>query len=235
MIAEDFGYTRISISGLTWGESECRSSIKTGLDRKGIMASVTLYYAPHTRAARVAFLLEELGVPYEREVMDLAAGQHRQAAYLAVHPHGFVPALRDGDTVIYETAAICLYLADRYPERGLAPQPGAPERAAYYQWIVYAVATLEPALADIFLEGQKPVGERDEARVREARERFARSAAVLERALEAPFLVAGRFGVADVLIGSMLVWGGAMGLLEAHPRLAAYASRISARPAFGKS
>lgn len=199
------------------------------------MATIILYYAPGTRAGRVAFLLEELGVPYERKVLDLAAGENKQTAYLGIHPHGLVPALRDGDTVVFETAAICLHLADRFSDRGLAPSPGTPERAAYYQWIVYAVATLEPALADIFLQGQRPEGERDATVLRAARERFAQSAAVLEAALTAPYLVGGQFSVADVLIGSMVIWGGAMGLLEDRPRLAAYADRIRSRPAFGRS
>jgi glutathione S-transferase len=97
--------------------------------------AITLYYAPHTRAARVAFLLEELGVAYERKTLSLSTGDNKQPAYLTVHPHGLVPALRDGDVVIFETAAICMYLADRFSERRLAPAPGTAERAAYYQWV----------------------------------------------------------------------------------------------------
>jgi glutathione S-transferase len=168
-------------------------------------------------------------------VLDLAAGDNKQPAYLEVHPHGFVPALRDDDTMVFETAAICMHLADRFPEKGLAPAPGTPDRAAYYQWVVYSVATLEPALADIFVQGQRSESERDPAVLRSARERFAQSAAVLEKALSRSYLVGGRFGVADILVGSMLVWGVAMGLLEGHPRLAEYAGQISARPAFGRS
>lgn len=198
--------------------------------------SITLYYAPGTRAARVAFLLEELRVPYERKTIDLAGAEHKQTAYLAVHPHGLVPALRDGDRVIYETAAICMYLADRFAEHGLAPAPHAPERAPYYQWIIYAVATLEPALADIWLQRQRPAAERDAAIARAAGERFAQSAAVLAAALAAsPHLLGEHFSVADVLIGSMLVWADAMELLGDHPQLAAYATRIRARPAFARA
>src|SRR5262245_33909851 len=92
--------------------------------RRRHSVTITLYYAPNTRAARVAFLLEEIGVAYERKTLDLAAGENKQVAYRGVHPHGLVPALDDGDTVVFETAAICLYLADRFPERGLAPEPG---------------------------------------------------------------------------------------------------------------
>jgi glutathione S-transferase len=196
---------------------------------------ITLYYAPNTRATRVAFLLEELGVPYERQTIDLAAGENKLPAHLAVHPHGLVPALRDGDTVVFETAAICLYLADRFPEGGLAPAPGSPARAAYYQWAVYSVATLEPALADIWLQKQRPEGERDQAVLRSAGERFRESAAVLTAALKGPYLLGEQFSAADVLIGSMLIWGGAMGLLEGEKHLAEYAARVRARPAFARS
>lgn len=197
--------------------------------------AITLYYAPHTRAARVAFLLEELGVAYDRQVLDLTAGAQKQPAYLAVHPHGLVPALRDGDTVVFETAAICLYLGDRYPEQRLAPPPGSPERATYYQWAVYSVATLEPALADLWIQRLRPAADRDATVIATATERFRQSAEVLSAALTAPYLVGGRFGVADVLVGSMLIWAQAMELLEGHPRLAEYAARIAARPAFGRS
>jgi glutathione S-transferase len=197
--------------------------------------AITLYYAPNTRATRVAFLLEELGVPYERQTLDLAAGENKRPAYQAVHPHGLVPALRDDDTVVYETAAICLYLADRFPEKCLAPAPSSSERAAYYQWSVYSVATLEPILADIFLQRMRPEGERDAAVLRSATGRFRESAAVLSGALKGPYLLGERFSTADVLIGSMLVWAGAMGLLEGQGHLAEYAARVSARPAFGRS
>lgn len=196
---------------------------------------ITLYYAPNTRATRVAFLLEELGVPYERRTLDLAAGENKRPAHLAVHPHGLVPALRDGDTVVFETAAICLYLADRFPEGRLAPAVGSPGRAAYYQWSVYSVATLEPALSDIWLQRQRPEGERDQVVLRSAAERFRASAAVLTAALKGPYLLGERFSAADVLIGSMLIWGEAMGLLEGENHLAEYAARIRARPAFARS
>jgi glutathione S-transferase len=196
---------------------------------------ITLYYAPHTRAARIAFLLEELGVPYERRHVNLAAGENNQPAYLSVHPHGLVPALRDGDTVVFETAAICLYLADRFADQRLAPAPGSTQRAAYYQWVVYSVATLEPALADTWLQTQRPENQRDSAALRAAQERFENSAAVLGAALASPYLLGERFSAADVLVGAMLIWAESMGLLEGHGRLADYAARIRSRPAFSRS
>lgn len=198
--------------------------------------ALTLYYSPRTRATRAAFLLEELGVPYERVIVDIGKGENKTPEYMSIHPHGWVPALVDGDTIIHETAAICLYLADRHIDRGLAPPPAAPERAVYYQWVVYSVATLEPCLADVYLQLEQPADARDEAILRSARERFAASAAVLARALEGrPFLLGERFSAADVLVGAMLVWAGALGLLQDQPALQTYAGRIASRPAFGRS
>lgn len=198
--------------------------------------SLTLYYSPRTRATRVAFLLEELGVPYERVALDLGKGENKTQEYLSIHPHGWVPALVDGDVVIHETAAICLYLGDRHIDRGLAPPPTSPARGAYYQWVVYSVATLEPCIADVFVQLQRAPEARDEAILAGGRERFAASAKVLAAALaDRPFLLGEQLTVADVLVGAMLVWAGALELLGEQPVLAAYADRIRSRPAFGRA
>jgi glutathione S-transferase len=192
-----------------------------------------LYHAAGTRADRVRALLEELGVEWELVALDLAQGENKRPEYLAVHPHGWVPALRDGDVTLFETAAICLYLADRDPTNRLAPEPSSPERAAYYQWMIYAVATLEPALADIFLQLMKPETEREAAIMASGRARFAACAEVLTRALDGPYLLASGFSAADVLIGHMLIWADGMGLLTDRETLRAYAARIRRRPSFG--
>ena len=195
---------------------------------------LTLYYATGTRATRIVFLLEELGVDWTRASLDLKRGDNKTPEYLAVHPHGWVPALRDGDIKIFETAAICLYLADRHPDKGLAPKLSSPERAAYYQWVIYSVATLEPAIAEIYLQLQRPEGDRDEAVLSAGHNRFSASADVLSRALSGPYLLPSGFSAADVLVGHMMVWADAMGLLAGQNVLAQYADRIRARPAFGR-
>jgi len=192
-----------------------------------------LYHAAGTRADRIKALLDELGVDWELVTLDLAAGQNKTPEYLKIHPHGWVPALQDGDVTLFETAAICLYLADRDPKNRLAPDPSSPERAAYYQWVIYSVATLEPALADVYLQIIKPEAEQDAAVLASGRERFAASADVLARALKGPYLLPSGFSAADVLIGHMLIWGEAMGLLAGRDALQAYAGRIKSRPAFG--
>lgn len=175
-------------------------------------------------------------MPYERVPLDLGKGENKTPEYLSIHPHGWVPALVDGDVVIHETAAICLYLGDRHIDRGLAPSPSSPERGLYYQWVVYSVATLEPCIADVFLQLQRPPEARDEAILAGGRERFATSAKVLAAALaDRPFLLGEQLSVADVLVGAMLVWAGALDLLGEQPVLAAYADRIRSRPAFGRA
>jgi glutathione S-transferase len=197
-------------------------------------AAITLYHAPGTRAARVAFLLEELGVPYRRQHVDLARGEHKQPHHLRLHPHGLVPVLRDGESVVFETAAICLYLADRFADRGLAPRPESPLRAAYYQWVVYAAATLDPVLAEVWTQ-QQAAARHDEAALRAAQQRFASSAAVLTRALAGPYLLGTCFSTADILIGCALHWAQTMGLLSGHGRLADYVQRVVSRPAFDRA
>ena len=198
--------------------------------------AITLYYAPRTRATRVAFLLEELGVTWTRVSLDLSKQEHKTPAYLAIHPQGLVPALRDGDITIFETVAICLYLSDRYPEKGLAPALMSKERAAYYQWIVYSVSTLEPTIADIFIYQELPAEKQDAAYLQEKKKRFDKAAEVLERALhEREYLLGAQFSTADVLVGSMLIWAASLGLLGDHPGLATYAARIGGRSAFSRS
>ena len=101
-----------------------------------------LYYAPQTRAVRPRWLLEEIGAPYTLVRLDMSKGEHKTPEYVKIHPHGAVPALVDGDVTMFESAAICAYLADKFPEKRLAPPVGSPARATYYQWIIYSMATL---------------------------------------------------------------------------------------------
>ncbi len=109
---------------------------------------VTLYHSPHTRSTGALILLEELGAPYDLHVLNMKAGEQRQPAYLAVNPMGKVPALRHGDAIITEQVAVYLYLADLFPEAGLAPQIGDPLRGPYLRWMVFYAACFEPAVVD---------------------------------------------------------------------------------------
>lgn len=190
-----------------------------------------------TRAGWSAFLLEELGVEWKRQRLDWAAKENRSPDYLAVHPHGLVPAIRDGEVTVFESGAIGLYLADRFRDKGLAPEPGTPGRGRYYQWMVYAVATVEPALAAFFVAAVRtPAEQRDEKAIAAGAERCRVVAEVLNKALDpGPFLLGERFSACDCLIGSMMVWADAMGRLSDHPRLQAYAAAIKSRPAFARA
>lgn len=196
-----------------------------------------LYFAPRTRAVRPRFMLEELGVPYELVTVELLKGQHKRPDYLEIHPHGAVPALIDGSVRMFESAAICLYLADKFPAKKLAPPPGSPERAAYYQWSIYSAVTLEPPTLQYLLHTRiLPEEQRSAAVAEENRKRFGEIARVLSRAIGGKeFILGDQITTADILIGSTLSSTRSMGLLENQPTLDAYAARIEARPAFQRA
>ncbi len=192
-----------------------------------------LYFAPNTRATRPRWMLEELGVPYELVHVDLSAGASHTPEYLKIQPHGQVPALVDGDVTIFESTAICMYLADRFIDRGLAPAFTSPHRARYYQWLVYCPATLEPAIG---LLTQHTVTLPEEQRVEpiaaKARKRLLESLAVLEGALASQtFLVDDRFSTADLAVAANLRWASRSQLLEGSPRLVDYMNAMITRPA----
>src|SRR5687768_8158359 len=97
-----------------------------------------LYFAPRTRSVRPRWLLEELGLPYELVKLDLSREEHRTPAHLGLHPLGDVPVLEDGEVTLFVSPAIILYLADRSPEKRLAPPMESPDRGPYLQWLLFA-------------------------------------------------------------------------------------------------
>ena len=196
-----------------------------------------LYYAPQTRAARPRWLLEEIGAPYELVTLDMSKGEHKKPDYMKLHPHGAVPTFVDGDLTLFESAAICAYLADKFPDEQLAPPVGTPARGLYYQWMHYAMATLEPPIVEIFLHTVLlPEADRKPAVVEDAKKRFAEVARVLDQALAGRTYILGeQFSAADVMIGSTLAWGQFMGVLAGHPTLEQSVARIAARPAFQRA
>jgi glutathione S-transferase len=187
-----------------------------------------LYFAPRTRATRPRWMLEELGVPYEIVNVDLAAKENREPGYLRVHPLGQVPAIVDGDVTVFESIAICMYLADRFSERCLAPPVSSPLRAHYYQWLLLCASTIEPAIGRSAQHG----GDVAEAEREKARARFAEVAEVLTRALATgEHMLGDPFSTADVVVGSNLNWARRVGLLEGRAALSSYVDRLLARPA----
>jgi glutathione S-transferase len=197
-----------------------------------------LYYAPRTRAIRPRWLLEELSVPYELVRLDLSKREHKTAEYLKIHPHGAVPALVDGDLTLIESAAICMYLADKYPDKGLAPALGTPERGTYYQWVLYSMATVDPVITAFFMNKIfYPEEKRSPVAVEEAQKDFIEIARALSPAIAGKeFLVGDRFSVADLLMGSLLGWSAAIGLsLSEFPDLKQYSKNLGARPAYRRA
>jgi glutathione S-transferase len=198
---------------------------------------ITLYHAPQTRSIRPRWMLEEIGTPYHLVRLDLQAGDQRTPDFLKINPNGAVPALVDGDLTLFESAAICQHLADRFPDKGLAPTVGTPDRGRYYQWIHFAMSTIEPPLLTIFLHTvMRPEAERIPQLVGPARDQLRAALAVLESALTQPYLVGSRLTGADIMVGSTLAWAQMIGLLDASaPAVGAYLGRLMVRPAFQRA
>jgi glutathione S-transferase len=194
------------------------------------MSPVRLHYMPRTRSSRVLWMLEEIGEPYE--LTEIAGAERRSAAHLDRHPLGRVPALELEDgTVMFESAAICLQLADLYPDAGLSAPLGSSERALVYQWVLFAMTELEGPLFRWFGELRDGVTEPSAAQ-----QRFSDAAAALEAALQGCEWVLGeRFTVADVLCASILAGAHSRQLLEPWPGLQAYVERGAARPAYARA
>jgi glutathione S-transferase len=193
-----------------------------------------LHYTPLTRAARVRWLLLELGVPHELHTIDVFTGEGRKAEHLAVHPHGFVPALEEDGIVLIESAAICMHLADRHGDGRLAPALGTLERGKYYEWMVYVPAMADPCLETIMFHTVfLPEDMRVPSLVDRARKRWKKVEARFAGALERhPYILGDTFSAADVIVGSTLAWSRAAGAWGDHPVLAAYLGRLTSRPAF---
>jgi glutathione S-transferase len=182
-----------------------------------------LYYNPRSRAAIAKWMLDECGVDYEIVPIDFEKREHKAPEFLAVNPAGKLPALVDGDTKIFEGAAICLYLADKLSEANLAPRIGAPERGRYLSLMVYSTSQLEPSMSDELLGLATPPqrGWGD----------FATVCAVVERELGGgPYLFGDWFTAADVMIGSMFIWKRIFGGKPSSPALEAYVDRLLQRP-----
>lgn len=185
------------------------------------------YFHPMSRAVTTDWMLKELDVPHEQIVIPAPAGE--QPEYRAINPMGKVPALVDGNVLVTEAAAICAYLADKFPEKGLAPPPGSPQRGAYYRYLFFPGTTLEPLLSTtrLGIEGDPvSMGWGD----------MARGMAAVESMTPATDWALGeRFTAADVVFGGTLAFFSGFGMMEASPRVAAYVDRLKARPAYAAS
>ncbi|HJU61468.1 MAG TPA: glutathione S-transferase family protein [Candidatus Binatia bacterium] len=183
-----------------------------------------LYYNPRSRAVISKWMLDECGVDYEIVPIDFEKREHKTPEFLKINPAGKLPALVDGDSKIFEGAAICLYLGDKFPEANLAPKIGAPERGRYLSLMVYSTSQLEPAMGDALLGGQTTAPQRGWTDFETARD-------VIEGELgNGPYLFGEWFTAADVMIGSMFIWKRMFGGAPERPKLNAYVDRLLARP-----
>jgi len=191
------------------------------------MADELVFYTnPMSRGRIVRWMLEEVGAPYRTELIDYET--MKAPAYLAINPMGKVPALRHGDTVVTECAAICAYLADAFPEAGLAPPPGDHARGPYYRWLFYAAGPVEAAVTNKSMGFEVPAGKERMAGYGS----FAAVMDTLEKAVSHSDYVAGdRFSAADVYFGAQIGWGMRFGSMEKRPAFERYWERIGNRPA----
>jgi glutathione S-transferase len=187
-----------------------------------------LYYMPRTRSSRVVWLLEEIGAPYD--LTEITGAQRRSDEHLGRHPLGRVPALELGDgTAMFESAAICLQLADLNPDAALIGSVGSSERGLVYQWVVFAVSELEAPLFRWIRELGEGIA--DSA----AHDRFAAAAAAMQAELGERDWLVGGFSVADVMCASVLEGANSRELLRPWPGLEAYVQRGKARPAYARA
>jgi glutathione S-transferase len=192
------------------------------------MADELVFYTnPMSRGRIVRWMLEEVGQPYRTEILEYGTTM-KAPDYLRVNPMGKVPALAHGEAVVTEAAAICAYLADTFPEAGLAPAPRDRLRAPYYRWLFFAAGPLEAAATNQAF-GFEVAAER---RAMAGYGTLADVLAVLEAALaDREYLVGDRFTAADVYVGSHVGWGMRFGTIETRPIFERYFERLSARPA----
>jgi len=188
---------------------------------------LVLYTNPMSRGRVVRWMLEEVGQPYRTEMLEFGTTM-KAPAYLAINPLGKVPALRHGDNVVTESAAICAYLADAFPAAGLAPPPGDRLRGPYYRWLFLAAGPLEQADTNIELGFEVPPDKRSGVGFGT----MADMVAMIEAALgDREYLVGSRFSAADLYLGMCLYWGMGSGTIEKRPALQRYVARLRARPA----
>jgi glutathione S-transferase len=189
-----------------------------------------LFGAPQTRSFRMLWMLEECGADYEQVFVDIRSGAQKTPQYHAINPLEKVPALADGEAVVAESGAICAYLADRFPDAGLAPAIGDPARGRYLQWLFFSGSCVEPSYMEKFMglsANESTSGWGSHERV----------LGVLDEAVRSgPWLLGERFSGADVMIGADLYYGVRMfKIIEPRPAFDSYIDRCLARPAFERA
>jgi len=192
-----------------------------------VTESLTLYTNPMSRGRIARWMLEEIGEPYETVVLDYGTTM-KAPDYLAINPMGKVPAVRHGGTVVTEAAAICAYLADMFPDRGLAPAPGNQMRGPYYRWLFFAAGPLEAAVTAKAMGLLAPADRKAMAGYGS----FEEVIDALEGAVAHDHYLCGeQFTAADLYVGAQIGWGMMFGTIEKRPAFEAYYGRLALRPA----
>lgn len=191
------------------------------------MTDLTLYTNPMSRGRIARWMLEEIGQPYQVQLLNYGA-QMNTPEYLALNPMAKIPTLTHGDAIVTECAAICAYLADAFPQAGLAPQPSSPDRAAYYRWMFFAAGPIESAMLHKALGIEIP----DDKRGTVGYGDMGRVLTTIEHAVRnTPYLCGKQFTAADVYFGSQIGWGLKFGTLPSSDVLQKYWARLEERPA----
>jgi glutathione S-transferase len=197
-----------------------------------------VYHVPGTRSVRVVWLCEELELPYERVPIDFSPDYRASAEWRRMNPVGKVPAMTDGDLILFESGAMVEHILDRYGEGRLRPAPGTVSHARYLQWSWFAEATFARPLGEIVNHRRVFGGESSAPALAEMRDRARLCLAAVDDALEGrQYLVGDEFTAADIMMGYSVFlaqWQGAMGEGE-FPNVAAYFERLKARPAFART
>jgi glutathione S-transferase len=188
--------------------------------------ALTFFHSPNTRSTGTLTLLRELGAEYQLHLINMKQGEQRKPEYLAINPMGKVPALKHGEAIITEQVAIYIYLADLYPEAGLAPKIGDPLRGPYLRWMAFYGSSFEPAVVDRAQkrepapQAMSPYGDFDTM-----------FKTLTDQLAKGPYLLGDKFTALDVLWGTALTWITMYQLVPAEPVIQAYIDRVNARPA----
>lgn len=198
---------------------------------------LTLHFASNSRAGRIVWLLEELGLPYELNHMEFHPKDLKSDEHRARHPLGRVPVLDDGDISIFESGAIVEYVLERHKNGGLKPAVDAPEYPAYLQWFHYCEGMVMPPINTIVVQTiLLPPERRDETALGQAKRLLSKALAPVDEALAGKDYLIGDFSAADIMLGHACFMANRMGCVtDEMSNLAGYVARVAARPAFDKA
>ena len=209
----------------------------TCIVKRGCISNlITLYYAPHTRSDRALWILQELGIDYELKLMNLKSGDHKKPDYLNINPYGLVPALEDDTISIYESVAICMYLADRYGNDTMAPTHSDIQRGVYYQTCIRLVSSIEPPFVRLLNALWKNPDCNLESDFPDEYNKIKQNLIIFSNQLDdSPYILGDHFSTADIVNGGCLLLGRAFDMLfDAPKNILDYLDRLEKRTAYKK-